>query len=180
MKTADAVSAGVTRTALGDFVRKSGLERVAHGLYMSSDAWDDGIFVIQTRYPNAVFSHETALYLLGLAEREPMPVSLTLKAGTNAAGLTLQGIKVYKVKEELFGEGIIIVNSPSAHQVRTYNAERTVCDLFRNRRNIEVQDFQSAVRNYVRSKEKNIPQLMRYAKAFSVEKRIRQYLEVLL
>jgi len=29
-------------------------------------------------------------------------------------------------------------------------------------------------------KEKNIPQLMRYAKAFSIEKILRQYLEVWL
>ena len=64
LKTSDAVSAGVSRTVLGDFVRKYGLERVAHGLYMSQDAWEDGLYVIQVRYPEAVFSHETALYLL--------------------------------------------------------------------------------------------------------------------
>ncbi|MDR1068598.1 MAG: type IV toxin-antitoxin system AbiEi family antitoxin domain-containing protein [Clostridiales Family XIII bacterium] len=180
LKTSDAVSAGVSRTVLGDFVRKNGLERVAHGLYMSQDAWEDGLFVIQVRYPEAVFSHETALYLLRLTEREPAPFSLTLKAGTNATGLTRQGVKVYKVKQELFGEGVIAALSPSGHSVKTYNAERTICDLFRSRRNIEIQDFQSAVRNYVRLKEKNIPQLMRCAKAFSVEKQVRQYLEALL
>jgi len=147
---------------------------------MSQDAWEDGIFVIQVRYPEAVFSHETALYLLNLANREPAPFSVTLKTGTNTAGLSKQGIKVYKVKEELFGEGIINTDSLSGHTVRAYNAERTICDLFRSRRNIEIQDLQSAVKDYIRLKEKNIPLLMRYAKAFSVEKIVRQYLEVLL
>lgn len=33
---------------------------------------------------------------------------------------------------------------------------------------------------YIRSREKNLPQLMRYAKEFHVEKVLRQYLEVLL
>ena len=180
LKTSDAVTAGVSRTALGDFVREYGLERVAHGLYMSQDAWEDGLFVIQARYPEAVFSHETALYLLSLANREPAPFSVTLKTGTNSAGLAKQGIKVYKVKEDLFGEGIIEMRSPSGHMVRGYNAERTICDLFRSRRNIEVQELQEAVKTYIRLKEKNIPLLMRYAKAFSVEKIARQYLEVLL
>jgi len=180
LRTSDAVAAGVSRSALGDFVRRNGLERVAYGLYMSQDAWVDGLFVIQVRYPEAVFYHETALYLLRLAEREPNPFSLTVKAGTNAVGLSKQGVKVYKVKKELFNEGVVLADSPSGHSVRTYNAERTICDLFRSRKNIEVQDLQSAVKEYVRLKEKNIPQLLRYARAFSVEKQVRQYLEALL
>ena len=180
LKTSDVVASGISRATLGDFVRKYGLERVVHGLYMSRDAWEDGMFVIQARYPKAVFSHESALYLLNLANREPSPFSITLKTGTNSTALSQQGIKVYKVKEELFSEGIIETKSPSGHTVRVYNAERTLCDLFRSRRNIEVQDLQDAVKTYIRLKEKNIPLLMRFAKAFSVEKIVRQYLEVLL
>ena len=180
LKTSDAVAAGVSRTVLGAFVRKYGLERVAHGLYMSQDVWEDGLYVIQVRYPEAVFSHETALYLLNLANREPSPFSVTLKTGTNSVGLSKQGIKVYKVKEGLFGEGIVEVRSLSGHTVRAYNAERTICDLFRSRRNIEIQDLQERVKTYIRLKEKNIPLPMWYAKAFSVEKTVRQYLEVLL
>lgn len=180
LKTSDAVAAGVSRTALGDFVHKYNLERVARGLYMLPDTWEDGLYVIQVRYPEAVFSHETALYLLDLANREPSLFSITMKTGKNSAELSKQGVKVYKVKEELFDEGIIQARSPSGHTVRTYNAERTICDLFRSRRNIEIQDLQDAVKTYIRQKEKNIPLLMRYAKAFSVEKIVRQYLEVLL
>ena len=88
--------------------------------------------------------------------------------------------KVYKVKEELFDEGIIGTRSPSGNILRTYNQERTICDLIRSRRNIEAQELQTAIKEYVRLKDKNVPLLMRYAKAFSVEKIIRQYLEVLL
>ena len=180
LKASEAVAAGVSRTTLANFVREHGLERVAHGLYMSQDAWEDGLFVIQVRYPNAVFSHETALYLLNLANREPSPFSVTMRAGTNSSGLSKQGIKVYKVKAELFSVGIVEAQSPSGHSVRAYNAERTICDLFRSRSNIEVQDLQEAVKTYIHRKEKNIPLLLRYAKAFSVEKIVRQYLEVLL
>jgi hypothetical protein len=180
LKTAEAVAAGVSRTYLGEYVRERKLERVAHGLYMSHDAWEDGMYVLQTRYPEAVFSHETALYLLNLSGREPTQYSVTLRTGTNSAGLAKPGVKVYKVKTKLFGEGIIETPSPSGHTLRVYNAERTICDLIRSRRNVEIQDLQTAMKEYVRLKEKNIPLLMRYAKAFSVEKIVRQYLEVLL
>jgi len=180
IKTSEAASAGVSRSYFGEYIKARELERVAHGVYISRDAWDDGMYVIQARYPDAVFSHETALYLLNLAEREPTRYAVTLKAGTNATGLTKQGIKVYKIKAELFCEGIIETQSPSGHTVKIYNAERTVCDMVRSRRKIEIQDLQTAIKGYVRMKKKNIPLLMRYAKAFSVENVIRQYLEALL
>lgn len=180
LKTSDAVKAGISRSYLSSFVQDRGLERVAHGLYMSQDAWEDNLYVIQVRYPLAVFSHETALYLLGLAEREPTQYSLTLKAGTNVMGLSKQGVKVYKVKETLFEKGIIETKSPVGNVLRVYNKERTICDLVRSRRNIEIQDLQSAIKEYVRLRDKNLPLLMRYAKEFSVDKIILSYMEVLL
>jgi len=180
LKTADAFSAGISRAYIGEFVRERNLERVAHGLYMSQDSWIDGMYVIQVRYPSAIFSHETALYLLGLASREPIQYAVTLKSGANASGLTKQGVKVYKVKDDLFDLGVEERKSPAGHTLRVYNSERTLCDLLRSRRNIEIQDLQSAFKDYVRLKEKNIPLLMRYAKSLSVEKLVRQYLEVLL
>ena len=180
IKASDAIQAGVSKTYFGEYAQKRGLERMAHGLYMSQETWEDGMYVIQTRYPKLIFSHETALYLLNHAEREPTQYAVTLKTGTNSAGLTKQGVKVYKVKNEIFDEGLTETQSPSGHTLRVYNLERTICDLFRSRRNIEIQDLQAAIKEYVRRKEKNIPLLMRYAKAFCVEKIIRQYLEVLL
>ena len=180
LKTADAVGAGISKTYLGEYVRERGLERVSYGIYMSEDAWEDRLFIIQTRYPAAIFSHETALHLLNLAEREPSEFSLTLKSGTNSTALNKEGVRVYKIKNELFEEGLMQVESQFGNDLRVYNAERTICDLIRSRRNIEIQDLQFAVKGYVKRKNKNIPLLMRYAELFSVEKIIRQYLEVLL
>lgn len=180
LRTSDATQAGVSRTYLGQFVWKNGLQRVAHGLYMSQDAWIDGMYVIQTRYPQAVFSHETALYLLNLTDREPTRYSVTLKAGTKATGLTKEGIKVYKVKTDLFDLGVSEARSPAGHQLRVYDPERTICDLLRSRNTVEIQDLQTGLKEYAKSKGGNIPLLMRYAKQLSVEKILRRYLEVLL
>lgn len=178
--TGDAVEAGISKTYLMEYVRRMNMERVSHGVYLSADTWADYLYLLQIRYPQTIFSHETALYLLGLAEREPLQFTVTAKAGYHARSMEEQNIKVYRIKKELFNLGVIEVESPAGHKVKTYNTERTICDLLRNRSNVEIQDLQSALKEYVRSKEKNIPQLMRYAKELRVEKLTRQYLEVLL
>jgi len=180
IRTADVVANGISKTYFREYVREREFERVAHGIYMSKDTWDDEMYVIQTRYPSAVFSHETASYLLNFAEREPIQLAVTLKAGANTTGLAKGGVKVYKVKAELFEEGIVAAQTPTGQAVRCYNAERTLCDLVRSRKKIEIQELQSAVKAYMNSNEKNIPLLLRYAKSFHVEKIIRGYLEVLL
>ena len=161
LRTSDAVAAGVSKSTLAAYVRENGLERTV-------------------RYPKAVFSHETALYLLGAAEREPLRFSVTLEAGTNVAGLTKQGVRVHTIKKDLFEMGLSEAASPVGHTLRSYDMERTICDLVRSRRCIEAQTLQGAVKGYARSKTKNTPRLMRYAKALSIESVIRQYMEVLL
>jgi len=178
--TSDVIREGISKTYLMEYVKKMNLERVHMGVYLSSDAWTDYFYLLQIRYPQVVFSHETALYLLGLAEREPLQFTVTAKAGYHAKSMSAQNIKVYRIKKELFELGVVEVKSPSGRILRAYNAERTVCDLLRSRSQVEIQDLQSALKEYTRSSEKNLPQLMRYAKELHVEKLLRQYLEVLL
>lgn len=179
-RTKDATDIGISRTYFQEFVRKEGYEQIAKGIYLSPDAWEDGMYILQTRFAQAVFSHETALYLLDLADREPTRYTVTVKQGYNPEKLNRQGVKAYTVKKEWHSLGVIEVQTPMGHRVRTYNAERTLCDIFRSRSQVEIQDKKVAIKEYVKQIKKDIPLLMDYAKTFKVDKVIKQYLEVLL
>lgn len=52
-----------------------------------------------------------------------------------------------------------------SNEVPVYDMERTVCDVIRNRSNIEMQVFQDTLKRYVKRKDKNLRRLMQYAKA---------------
>jgi hypothetical protein len=134
---------------------------------------------LQLRYPNAIYSHETAAYLLGLAEREPFQMTVTVRSCYHAKGLS-ESAKVYQIRESLLELGVMEIDSPFGHTVRSYNAERTICDLIRSRSQVEIQDLLYAVKTYVKQKNKNIPLLMRYAKELRVATQLHKYLEVLL
>ena len=62
---------GVSRTEISRFVREAKLEKAAKGLYVSPNAESDPLFELQYRYPKAIFSHETALFLLGEGASPP-------------------------------------------------------------------------------------------------------------
>lgn len=178
--SSDAAALGISRPYFSEYVAQKGLERISRGIYLSPDAMGDSFFTLQARWPQAVFSHEAALYLWNLAEREPMPITVTVKTGYNASNLTAAGIKVYKIKQELFDLGKTKVGTPGDHTVTAYDPERSLCDLFRSRSQVEAQELHGAMKEYLRQKERNIPLLLRYAKALRVERVMKPYLEAVL
>lgn len=180
LTTAQAVAAGISKTALADFVSKNKYERISMGVYLSPDAWRDEAYLLQLRCPQVVFSHDSALFYHDLTDREPLRFTVTAKTGYNPTHLTANGVKVFTIKRELFEAGITSAETSFGHRVRVYDMERTICDVLRSRNSMETQVFQDALKQYARRKDKNLHNLMDYAKSFRVEKLVRQYMGVLL
>ena len=181
LQTADVIEARNFKNLFYGICKENGIRMCGkRNLLVAGCMGRSFLFYYKRDIHRLFFSHETSLYLLGMAEREPLQFTVTVKAGYHAKSMKEQKIKVYRVKRELLELGVVNLESPEGHLVKAYNAERTVCDLLRSRSNVEIQDLQSAIKEYLRSKEKNLPQLMRYAKEFRVEKILRPYLEVLL
>lgn len=180
LTTADAQSAKVSKFMLEKFVRQKEYTRVYHGIYLAPDAWRDEAYLTQLRCPQIIYSHDCALFYHDLTDREPTQLTATAKTGYNPTHLTTDGVKIYTVKKSLYEVGLSDVLTPFGNTVKAYDMERTVCDIVRSKRTIEVQTFQDALRQYVRRKDKNLLRLMEYAKLFHVEKLIREYMGVLL
>lgn len=178
--TADVVAAGISKPYLSEYVRKHNLERVAQGVYLSEDAWLDELYIIHLRNREAVFSHETALYLHGLMEREPSCTMLTVNRTYNATHLRSRGCKVHTASPEILALGRTEMETNFGNRVCVYDMDRTLCDMIRCREKMDIQVFQTAMKEYMRSDRKNIPNLMRYAKALGIEETVRMYTEVML
>lgn len=180
IRTADATSVGIPKPTFYKFIKDNKFEQVAHGIYLSSNGWLDAMYIVNLRSQQTVFSHETALFLHNLTDREPMEYSVTVKTGYNPSQLKADGIKVYTIKKELYSIGLTEAKTTFGNTVRAYDMERTVCDIIRSRNIIEIQTFQDALRQYTNRKDKNLRLLMQYARQLHVDKILNQYLEVLL
>ena len=157
----------LSRQSIYNFIKRNNMEKVGPGIYISKETLEDEAYVLSLRCPKGVISHDDALYYYGLVDREPMTHNITIYSGYNPTALTRAGYKVYTVKQ--FG-----------HEIPMYDLERTVCDLVRNRSNFEIQDFNAALKSYVKRNDKDLNRLMFYAKTFRLEKIIKQYMEILL
>jgi len=178
--TKNAIEAGISKHALYNFIRDNGFEKAAHGVYASPETWEDENYILSLRCPQGILSHDEALYYHGLTDREPLQKTITIYTGYGTSRMVADGIKVFTVKKELLDIGKEIVKTSYGHDIPLYNRERTICDLIRSRNRFEIQDFQAALKTYIMGKNKNLNRLMEYAKLFHVDKKIREYMEVLL
>lgn len=176
----DIAKAGVPNIYLAEFVKEGRLERVEHGVYITPDVLEDRMFILQSCKSRIIYSHDTALYLHDLTDRDPLTYSVTVPTGYNTKRLSEEGLVVFSIKPDLYEVGITEVQTQFGRTVRTYNAERTLCDMIRSRNQMDGALLPNALKRYVRRKDKNIPLLMQYAEQFRVAKLLRQYLEVLL
>lgn len=180
IRTGDALAEGIGKAAFARYVSGGSFERVGHGMYLGLDAWEDSMYILQMRFPQAVFSHDSALCLHGMTDRVPLRHSVTLKTGYNPSSLTREGIKAYTVKESLYSLGVTYAVTIFGNQVKAYDPERTVCDILRSRRGIEEQVFRDALKMYVRRRDKDIGKLIGYAEKLRVKNIAVHYISLLL
>ncbi len=156
------------------------MERISKGVYAYPDTWIDEMKILSDRTAIAVFSHESALQLHHLTDREPEALTVTVPSNYNASHLIKTGVKVFYTKQELFGIGKIELPSPEGNLVPCYNLERTICDILRSRSQLDKQVFYNALKLYVMRKDKRLDILKEYSEQFKVKQLLSQYLEVLL
>ncbi|MGF7003825.1 putative transcriptional regulator of viral defense system [Lachnospiraceae bacterium PF1-21] len=177
--TADVLCHDISKTYMANFVKENGYERVGHGIYAAPDVWPDELYLLQKANPKIVFSGETALYIHGLTDREYQRIEVTVPKGYNAVHLRKKHIKVRTMKDELYEMGKTMVESGYGNMIIVYDQERTICDTIINRKKMDVQIFQAAIKEYMAVSDRKLQVLVRYAEKLGVRDEVMKYVEVL-
>lgn len=178
--TAQANATGISNERLRLLVKSGELERAAFGVYVLPDEFVDRMYIAQLRHPKIIYSHETALFLHDLTDRDPLSYTATVPTGYNAKKLREDGFTVFTIKRELHEVGTTELTTMFGHTIAAYGMERTICDCLRSRNQMDIAVVTDAMKRYTRRKDKNLNTLMRMAETFQVAKLLRSYLEVLL
>lgn len=182
IKTSRVVDMGIRKELLRTLVDQGRLVKVKRGVYMISEDSIDDYEIIQMMEPKAIFSYDSALYLLKLSNQVPEKIHMTVCYDANVS-ITKEkypNLVLHYVKPELLSMGKIEIQTAFGATIYSYNAERTVLDIIKNREKMDTQIFTDALKMYFNSSNKNIFQLGKYAKIMGLESKLRIYTEVLL
>ncbi len=103
--TKEVSEAGIPRTYLSKYAYDNNLEHPEQGIYVAEDAFSDDMYILQCKYKQAIFSHDSALLLHNLTDRVPFQNTVTVKSGYNTVNIKKTGAKVFMVKKELYDLG---------------------------------------------------------------------------
>lgn len=170
----------IPRTYLSMMVAEGEIERIGRGIYVSPDSLEDEMYILQKKYPNLIYSHETALFFHNLSDRTPFEYSATVPSGYKVVNAISEISKIYYIKRDLHQMGVTEGNTSLGNQIKLYNVERTICDILRSRNRIDIQIFSDALKRVAKEKHLDYTLLMKYAKELNVAKILNTYMEVLL
>ena len=170
---------GISRVYLSKMQEEGIIERIERGIYVTKDFKYDEYYLFQLKYPKAIFSYNTALYFYQMTERTPIKMDVTVYREYNPHRFK-DLVNVYKVSKELYDLGVIEKKSPQGMKVKTYNLERTVCDIIRDKDSIDIEIRNKAIKKCIKNKEFNASKMFEYAKKMNIYDKVKNYMEAII
>lgn len=170
---------GISRVYLSRMEREGIIEKIDRGIYVTKDFKYDEYYLFQLKYPKAVFSYNTALYFYEMTERTPIKMDVTVYREYNPHRFK-DFVNVYKISKELYNLGVTEKKSPQGMKVKTYNLERTVCDIIKDKDSIDIEIRNKAIKKAIKSKEFNASKMFEYAKKMNIYDKVKNYMEAII
>lgn len=182
VKTAELVSAGLSKSDVCVLCNDGYIKRVRHGYYSLTDDIDVGEErLIQVLLPEAIVCVESALFHYGYSDFAPRIWTLAVPRTMTKTKINMEAItyKPYYIQNRLHTLGKTFSDFDGVI-LPIYNRERTICDCFKYRTKLDNEIFNKAVNAYVADDNKKLSSLSKYAKEMNVYKKVMELMEVLL
>ena len=178
LTTKDVTYNNIPRIYLTKLIKENKIERVSRGVYIKKNVLVDEFVILQSKSKYAIYSNTTALYLHGLSNRIPIRYDITVKSGYKGSLQKENNVNLFYTKRELLELGVIDYKLETGNIIRVYDLDKTICDIIKNKKKIDAEIFNKAIREYFYSKKKNTLRLYEYAKKMNIYNKVRDTFEV--
>ena len=178
--TKQVVENNINKMALKRLCDDKKLERASTGYYCLPATFIDEYYKVLSKCKSAVFSFTTALYLHDLTDRTPIYFDITVQRGYGGNLQNIDNIYLHYIDKEILNLGMIEIKSPFGMNIKCYDVERTICDLIKDKNNMDKEIYSKALKEYAKRKDKDLLKLAKYAKKLNIEKELVDVMEVLL
>ncbi len=170
---------GISRVYLSKMEKEGIIEKIERGIYVTKEFKYDEYYIFQLKYPKTIFSHNTSLYFYEMTERTPIKMDVSISKNYNPYRFK-DLVNVYRINDEIFDLGITYKKSPLGMKVRTYNLERTECDIIKDKNSLDIEIRNKAIKNCIKSKEFNANKMFEYAKKMKIYEKVKNYMEAII
>jgi predicted transcriptional regulator of viral defense system len=178
LRTREAKAGGIHPRTLAALVDGGTLLRLDRGVYQLADASppEPDLAIVARRVPQAIVCLVSALAHHRLTTQIPHAVDLAVPRGFKDRKLEHPPVRFYRFGDASLAAGIERIKV-AGREMRIYSAAKTVADCFKFRNKIGKDIAIEALRTYLRRKDANVKDLMRFARIDRVQAVMAPYLE---
>ena len=179
LRASDLDAIDAPRVVLTRLIAAGLLDRVGRGLYRLPGhpiSEHEGLMVVATKAPQAVFCLLTALQFHGLTTQLPRQVWIAMPRGSHSPRIAYPPIRMVQMagRAHLSGVEEHLCNEV---KVRIYSPAKTVVDCFKHRNKIGLDVALEALKDAWRTRKASADDLWRYAQDCRVATVMRPYME---
>ena len=179
LRASDLDAIDAPRVVLTRLIAAGLLDRVGRGLYRLPGhpiSEHEGLMVVATKAPQAVFCLLTALQFHGLTTQLPRQVWIAMPRGSHSPRIDYPPIRMVQMagRAHLSGVEEHLCNEV---KVRIYSPAKTVVDCFKHRNKIGLDVALEALKDAWRMRKASADDLWRYAQDCRVGTVMRPYME---
>lgn len=171
IKTKDLIQLGFTKYQIHTLIQSKIIKKVSHGLYMDASLQEDELYIYQLKYPNIIYSYNTAFFLHNVTERIPNVYDISVPRGKRIN--SIYEFHIHQLIAKKYQLGITKTLSPFGNPVKVYNLERCICDIVKNPSEIEPELSTKIITYCFKNSKLNLDLLMEYAKVFNIYNEIK-------
>ncbi len=168
----------IPRVYLNRLVKEDFLENVSRGLYRTKDSDFDELYFFQHRYKKAIYSYETALYLMGVTDKFVVGMDVSVPSNYKFNSVN-NSVNIHYVKNDLWDLGVKEVKTMFGNIVKIYGYERCLCDFIKDKDNMDTEVYVNLIRSYNLLKDKDLNLIYDIANKMGILENVREILEVL-
>lgn len=159
-------------------VKNNILIRLERGIYADNTGNYDDYYFFQVRFNKCVFSFQSALFFHGLTDLVPFQKEVTLYKGYNPHTIP-SDVLVHFANKNIYELGIVEIETQFGNHIKIYDKEKTICDVIKSRKDMDVEIFKKAIKKYLENEDKDLNRLYQYAEQLGIVNELNDIVEVL-
>lgn len=154
-------------------VKEKIIDKIKPGFYRISDFSyfknvNVSLITVCRAEPQAVICLLSALDYFEMTDFNPSEIYYAIPHSQKIKSINNPPVKTFFFRERFYKPGIEIIKTKYG-ELRIYNREKTICDMFRYRNKLGEELAMQALKNYLKQKNKSIATLIKYAEICQVK-----------
>ena len=172
---------GVDYRRIVELLNSGDIVRVKNGYYTDKLERFSEEELVAALFPDAKLCMERALYAYGYIDQKPYGWRLAIDKNTSKSRFKMDYPKIvpYYTEPEALDIGAATIELHGA-TFGIYDKERMICDCLKYESKMEHDDFKAAIQGYIKDEDKDISNLLEYARERKVIKKVQSFIGVWL